>query len=498
MRWLVFWIVACSGEGKGTTESTPVDTDTPVQPVDTGGTTEPEVVTFVVSPEEGDLGVREPVVVVFDAQMDPSTAKLGGTLLATAASGVTWSSANTRLELAPTTTWTASPTHTVALAVDSARGTPVEVDATWAVSTQIAFVTSQRGSGDLGSWSAAGGATGREAGDAICASEAAGAGLTGEFRALLSDGAHDAACTLYGLDGEMSQSCGVYALPDPLTWQRPDGLPLGDSAQLVDGFMSNPLNTPLTFGSVSGTWYGTRPLNCGDWTRGDAGATGRIHTPFDTRLKPAVDARAFNAPTCDTEYQLMCLQMSESVPLTPPVEDGLRVFVSSASGTGDLGSWPEAGGATGIAAGDAVCQGLATEAGLDRPTAFRALLSDPTVDAADRFAADGPYVRLDGALLGPTFLEMLSPATSRPLDETGAPIQADPLEWFHRVWTGTGPHGRANGNDQCASWTDGTFDLFTAFGSYAMAGSWGTQWSGTIACGNDAHLYCVELPAGRY
>ena len=36
-----------------------------------------------------------------------------------------------------------------------------------------------------------------------------------------------------------------------------------------------------------------------------------------------------------------------------------HVFVTSASGTGDLGSWSQAGTATGVAAGDKICQSLA-------------------------------------------------------------------------------------------------------------------------------------------
>ena len=39
------------------------------------------------------------------------------------------------------------------------------------------------------------------------------------------------------------------------------------------------------------------------------------------------------------------------------------VFLSSASGTGDLGSWPEAGAFTGLDAADAICRNLANAAG---------------------------------------------------------------------------------------------------------------------------------------
>ncbi|MEM6929991.1 MAG: hypothetical protein AAF602_23840, partial [Myxococcota bacterium] len=233
--------------------------------------------------------------------------------------------------------------------------------------------------------------------------------------------------------------------------------------------------------------------------RGDDAAQGRVHQGASTRLHPATDIRPWDAPTCDTEWPLLCIQLDESVPLTPPRTEGLQVFVSSAAGPGDLGSWPEADGATGLDAGDAICQKLADSAGLEHPFRFRALLSDPTTDAVDRFPELGPWVRGDGALLGSTFMELLQPVTSRPFDETGDIIETDAREWFHQVWTGTdNSDGRANGNDQCEAWTNGTADVFTAFGNFERAGGASTSWPGYFACSNQGRLYCVETPAGRY
>jgi len=502
---LVFagWILACSGDDTeppgGETGSTPATTDTGTPPEPT----EPEVVSITVTPAQGALGIRQPIVVDFDAPMDEGSLRLGGTLSTSSPIDVQWESVRAdevRLTLTPESTWAASVAHTMTIAVDSAAGTPVQAQRSYSVDTQIAFVTTQQGDGDLSGWPSAGGATGRAAGDAICASVAAEAGLEGEFRALLSDGVADAGCVLYGLDGQMADTCGVSALPSPLTWQRPDGAPLGDSESMFEAFLLNPIGQQLDGSPVSvDAWYGTRPFNCGDWTRDDDKVDGRTHPMSESRLKPAVDTWQSFAPACDTDHPLICLQFSESTPLAPPRTDGLRFFVSSAEGPGDLGSWPEADGKSGIDAGDAICQGLAAKAGLTPANAFRALLSDPDVDAIDRFPEQGPWVRMDGALLGETFSDLLTPSISRPFDETGGFVEADPLERFHRAWTGTSSStGLASGNDQCAAWSDGTFDAFTAFGSYSWTGSWGTTWSGTIPCGNDAHLYCVELPPGRY
>ncbi|MEN0066194.1 MAG: Ig-like domain-containing protein [Myxococcota bacterium] len=505
MRLFVGWAVACSGGDSIMDGSAPIEeTGSALQPTAMTGDTglaDPEVVQVMVTPASGELGVTQPVFVDFDVPMNQGSVQLGGTLVEASPVSTTWLRARRaggdRLQIQPVTTWTASPTHTMTLTARSAAGTQVEASVTVAVSTQLAFVTTQRGTGDLSSWPAANGATGRAAGDAICTSEAAEAGLTGTFRALLSDGVSDAGCALYDLEGKMSETCGMNSFPSVRTWQRPDGLPLGDSATMFEAFLLHPLNQTLAK-SPSGTvgmWYGTRPYNCGDWTRGDADVDGRIHWGIETRLRPPEDTWASNLWSCDSELPLVCLQIDESVPLSPPREAGLRVFVSSASGSANLGSWPEANGATGIAAGDAICQSLAAAAGLTTTGEFLALLSDPNVDAVDRFPAQGPWVRMDGALLGETFLEMLEPATGRPFDETGAMIEADPLARFHRVWTGTASSdGHALGNDQCATWTDESSNAFTAFGSYAVTGLWATSWSGIIPCFSEGHLYCVETP----
>ncbi len=88
-----------------------------------------------------------------------------------------------------------------------------------------------------------------------------------------------------------------------------------------------------------------------------------------------------------------------------------RVFVTSVSGTAKLSSWPDAGGKSGLAAGDAICQARAEAAGLGGR--FVAWLSDRNHDAycrvhglsgkisedcgQDTLPKDaGPWVRMDG------------------------------------------------------------------------------------------------------
>ena len=57
-----------------------------------------------------------------------------------------------------------------------------------------------------------------------------------------------------------------------------------------------------------------------------------------------------------------------------------RTFVTSVSGTDDLGSWPDAGAATGLAAGNAICRARATAAALPNANTYRAWLSSDTTD----------------------------------------------------------------------------------------------------------------------
>jgi hypothetical protein len=112
------------------------------------------------------------------------------------------------------------------------------------------------------------------------------------------------------------------------------------------------------------------------------------------------------------------LKLSEESGLLPN-----QVFVTSVQGDGNLGSWPDAGGKTGLAAGDAICRARAKAAGL--PGTFRAWLSDNKHDAYCRIhnldgkmadncgkaslpVAAGPWVRTDGFPFSGTINQMLS------------------------------------------------------------------------------------------
>jgi hypothetical protein len=197
----------------------------------------------------------------------------------------------------------------------------------------------------------------------------------------------------------------------------------------------------------------------------------------------------------------------------PPAEAvKRRAFATSVSGTGDLGSWPDAGAATGLAAGNAICRARATAAGLPNANTYRAWLSTESTDAychlrgqtgekgscvgASPLAA-GPWYLVNGVTnFTGTLDELVSndPRIYRPvhMDEFGNDL---PEEIDDRTyWTGTGTDGKQfnNGSFHCANWTSGVD------GSSASRGdALGTVATWTVggflpSCGDPMRLLCFE------
>lgn len=195
-------------------------------------------------------------------------------------------------------------------------------------------------------------------------------------------------------------------------------------------------------------------------------------------------------------------------PLSAEASDGVRLvaFVTSATGTGNLGGWAAASGA-GVAAGDAICQSAAVVAGLTSVGSgrtFVAWLSDSTTDAACHLRGltgqvptcglgalpatpTGPWTRTDGTPFADDLESMLGMAgriyTPMRYDERGNDAG------FAAYFTGTGGDGALMGG-ACGGWTAATT-------AYATAGAtWQTIWGwtdGTFAdCSRPARLLCLE------
>jgi hypothetical protein len=182
-------------------------------------------------------------------------------------------------------------------------------------------------------------------------------------------------------------------------------------------------------------------------------------------------------------------------------------FATSASGTGNLHSWPEADGAFGLEAGDAICRFLAGEAGLDNAGSFRVWLSTASTDAychvqgltGEKAAGcSGP-----AAPAGPWFLQTqgsnFTPALAQ-LTGNGAVIFRGVLQdengtfldppTASTYWTGTTATGEAS-DATCSSWVVAASDVDGTIGdARASAVKW-TDWIDT-GCDSERRLLCLE------
>ncbi len=195
-----------------------------------------------------------------------------------------------------------------------------------------------------------------------------------------------------------------------------------------------------------------------------------------------------------------CGGSSDTLP--PPT---LKAFVTSASGNGDLSAWTDAGGKTGVAAGDNVCQTAANAAHLSGT--YKAWLSDSTTDAychvqnltgkvsancgkATLPVAAGPWVRThDGFPFAPTIDKLVD------IDQVYYPVRYDEngtsvTNLFY--WTGTGADGTYS--FACTDWTIGS----GGGGQYASPDAASFSWTayGGSGCGGTYQLLCLQTGAG--
>jgi hypothetical protein len=143
-------------------------------------------------------------------------------------------------------------------------------------------------------------------------------------------------------------------------------------------------------------------------------------------------------------------------------------FVTSIHGSSRLREWNGAAGYRGIAAGDAICRHLASEADLPRPSEFVAWLSDSSTDAYCHVhglsgtknkncgkptlpASAGPWVRTDRAPFAARIDQALDPYQKiyAPvlLNEYGVPVTSP--HFFSHTWSdGT----LSGGKTPCGDW----------------------------------------------
>lgn len=368
---------------------------------------------------------------------------------------------------------------------------------------KIAFVTSVKGPGNLSSWPDAMlvGATGVEAGDAICQARALAVGLDNplDFVAWLSDSNDDAYCRIHGLTGTKAANCGQVVFPAAAgPWVRMDGFPFAD--EITEMLAPNgKVFTPILldeFGQQGAQfyhWTGTSeagelttsfPSACTDWSSSassDSAYAGRA-----TRTSRGWTRSDGNA--CNAFLRLLCLEGGGAGEALPQFTTDDRVaFLTSVNGYGNLSSWPDAGGATGIAAADTICRARAAAAGLDDPNSFKAWLSDSMTAAKDRFLNDGRWVRLDGVKIADSLAELTDGQLFTSINVTETGVYTD---GFTRVWTASGQDGMLIGG-ACNNWTDGSDSAQGRQGySIDTAHGW-TDWIDRD-CDTAQRLYCFS------
>ena len=363
--------------------------------------------------------------------------------------------------------------------------------------TRHMFVSSTSGTANLGAWPRAGSATGLAAGDAICQSLATDAGLadaTG-YRAWLSSATTDAFCHVQGFTGQRANNCGQASLPTAAgPWRRVDGTNFGASivellAPSLEVFLPPRIDEN---GNVHHAlvWTGTDSSGaagsgtCSNWTTASAGANGNVFGATDATSWTWASS---GTTDCAEILHLLCFERGAGDPLPPPATWGRLAFVSSVSRPGDLGSWPEADGATGIDAGDAICGALATAAGLREPESFKAWLSDSSVDARDRFQFDGPWVRLDRTRIATGLADLTDGFLHAPINltETGSYLSND------SVWTGSTADGLAAA-DTCSDWTSLASPDQAPVGAANFSSSRWSDYFSAQLCNQNARLYCLQ------
>ncbi len=364
-----------------------------------------------------------------------------------------------------------------------------------------AFVTSEVGDGNLNSWLEAGGLFGLAAGDNICRVLAGNAGLpnANTYRAWLSTASTDAYCHVQGQTGKKATGCVGTAVPAG-PWYRYDGI--GRFTGTVDELVGEepqiyqPIRYDENGGDLSenafGYWTGTTASgeatsdHCVGWVVGEEGLDGRTGSPSRT----TGDWTRLYSTSCDSTRRLLCLEPGASEATPVPWVPAALTFVTSASGAGDLGAWPEAAGEVGLAAGDAICRNLAAAAHLPSPESFFAWISSTTIDAGDRMTLEGtPIRRVDGFRVADSKADLLANGNDNTfhVDERGRYLGAG---LYFR--TSTYSDGTRRLDTTCLNWSSASLGEGTMYGVANIA--YDIEWTYDVygTCGPDARLLCFS------
>lgn len=145
---------------------------------------------------------------------------------------------------------------------------------------------------------------------------------------------------------------------------------------------------------------------------------------------------------------------------------------------------------------DALCQGLANDAGLNAtaPGIFKAILSTPSINAIDRLSTcSGGYflVKMDGGA------DLSAKVANNKTDLFDGGIltninrHEDGEFASSPVWTGTTPTGTASNVGNCNGWTS---SFTSSMGAVGVTSQKNKEWVliASSTCEKTASLYCAE------
>ncbi len=364
------------------------------------------------------------------------------------------------------------------------------------------FVTSVEGTGDLFSWAGSSGATALERGDSICRARATAAGLpnAATYRAWLSTSTTDAYCHVQGLTGLRSTGCGGAPLPGGGPWYQVNGVTqftadletlTGSERVVYRQVLFDEFANAITDSFAGAYWTGSNPTgsassaHCANWTSNASASSGCS----GTSVAGSYSWSYWFWRGCSSQQRLLCLEPGESEATAVAWQPGSLTFATSEKGSGELSSWPHAGSATGLAAGDAICRNLAGEAHLPDPDSFTAWLSDAVTDAVDRLTGNGPYRRLDGFVVANNKAGLASGGTLNS-------IHVDELFTYlgdnGYTRTGTGADGLGTG-EHCLTWSsaDPSDQAAAGYATISRDAAW-TNFGYGQECASPARIYCFS------
>lgn len=335
------------------------------------------------------------------------------------------------------------------------------------------FTTSGLVSGDL--LGQGDGTTGALGADHLCQEFADAVSLGGQWSALVATPtAHAFNRMVTGAPWVLAGTTTV-AFPNRAALSFPPAAPLNVTERGL------PVGAPLEAWTGATSSGGAASSHCNEWNSyygNQSGQTGSVSSTTSTWV-------AYSSGSCGTDRHLYCFEQARpdgGVPVALPAK---RVFVTSQAYNGDLKT--QAGAASGVAGGDALCQTTADARSLGGT--WRAYLATPTHRATSSFTHPGPWTLLggDGGVLFANLAALAVGEPSVPIDhdELGSPVGAQ------EVWTGADLGGYVSYFDHCGAWTEPYGNTHGLVGTTTSSTRWRTFFASGV-CGTPRRLYCFE------